>query len=658
MKIVALVGNPNAGKTTLFNALTGGQEQVGNWPGTTVERIEGFVKIGNHQIRLVDLPGIYALSAFSLDERLARDFLLKEKIDLAVVVIDSSNLERNLYLLLQIREMGIRTVVALNMWDVMEKNHAELDEERFGKLLGTCAVVKTVGNQNRGIKELKEAIKSCLTQKEKAEILKVDYGPDIEKFIELVVSFGGSRFIALSLLQDEYSFLELFSLDQKQQILSYIESLRSVYGRDLSVFVAERRYGFIKAVLSEVLSCDFGVEKRLIATEYIDRFLTNRIIALPLFALVMYLMFTTVFKIARPFVVAIESFFQFLSGVIELVLQYFHSPDWLVSFIVSGLLDGVGSILVFLPNIFFLYLFISILEDSGYLARVAFIMDKFMHRLGLHGKSFIPMLIGFGCNVPAIMATRTLSNQKDRIITALIIPFMSCSARLPVYVLFASAFFRGKENIVVFALYSLGILIGIISGWLFNKVLFPKSESLLIMEMPPYRWPSLKVVLKFSLLRTFEFVKKAGTVILLAVVFIWILASLPASVEYASKDSWLGRIGQFLAPVFSWAGFGFWQASVALIFGIVAKEVVVGTLGTLLCGGQQEALSTVLPYYFDKFSAIAFLVMTLLYIPCIATISALKKELGWRWASFSTVYTILIGWIVSVLVYNLLRLLF
>ncbi len=657
MKTIALIGNPNAGKTTLFNALTGGQERVGNWPGTTVELVEGTFSISGEQVRVIDLPGIYGLSAFSLDEKIARDFLLKEKVDLVVVVIDSSNLERNLYLLVQIREMGLNTVVALNMWDVMERMSAELNGDVFKQVIGACEVVKTVGNQGRGIERLREAIAHCLKEKDMCPTLQVDYGEELEQIINNLQLLGLTRSESVAFLEGDFSLENLDETKIEKAKAIYLEAQR-LHGPDLALYIAERRYGFIKGLLSESLQQHLDLDKRLAFTEYIDKVITNRVLGIPLFLVVMYLMFTTVFKLANPLVSLIELSLNWFNVAISSVLASWNVPAIFVSFLTNGIIDGVGSILVFLPNIFFLYLFISILEDSGYLARAAFIMDKFMHRLGLHGKSFIPMLIGFGCNVPAIMATRTLSNEKDRIITAFIIPFISCSARLPVYVLFAGAFFPGRENIVVFLLYLVGILVGIGTAWVFNRLLFKEKESLLIMEMPPYRFPSIRVILKFSYLRTWEFVKKAWTVILGAVVLIWLLASFPNGVEYASEGSLLGRLGKILAPVFSPAGFGFWQAAVALLFGVVAKEVVVGTLGTLLAGGEESALRTVLPYYFTPLSAVSFLVMTLLYIPCVATIAAMKKELGWKWAVFSTFYTIIIGWILSVLVYQGLKLVF
>ncbi len=652
MKTIALVGNPNAGKTTIFNALTGGQEQVGNWAGTTVERVEGRFSVDGQTVKVVDLPGIYALSAFSLDERVARDFLLSGEVDLAVVVIDSTNLERNLYLLVQIREIGIRSVACLNMWDEVEKSRSDLDAKIFAEITRCCDVVKTVGNQGRGIDELRSAIARCLEIDDVSEI-QIDYG-ELEGLIDYLCSLGMNRFEALSVIEGDWHFADRIGENKRSVIETRLRDAASLYG-DLSIYVAERRYGFIRALLGECMSRDVDMDKRLAFTEYVDRFITNKWFGLPLFLFVMYLMFTTVFKLADPFVGMIETLLAHLADWLGNVLTFFSAPEWLSSFLINGVLDGIGSILVFLPNIFFLYVFISILEDTGYLARAAFLMDKFMHRLGLHGKSFIPMLIGFGCNVPAIMATRTLSNEKDRIVTAFVIPFMSCSARLPIYVLFAGAFFPGRENIVIFSLYVIGILVGIFTAWLFNRLAMKDKESLLIMEMPPYRLPSWKVVWRFSWIRTFEFVKKAWTVILLAVVLIWFLASMPWGVEYASDASLLGKIGKVLAPVFSLSGFGFWQATVALLFGVVAKEVVVGTLGTLLAGGQSEALRTVLPYYFTPISAISFLTMSLLYVPCVATIAVMKKEFGTKWAMFSTIYTIFIAWLLSTTLYQVLR---
>ncbi len=651
MKTIALVGNPNSGKTTIFNALTGGKERIGNWPGTTVERVEGQLTV-NPDVNIVDLPGIYGLSAFSLDEKIARNFLLNEDPDLAVVVVDSSNLERNLYLLAQVRELGIPVLVVFNMWDLAEKMGIVIDEKNFKILFGLCGLVKTVGIRGRGIDLLEKMILECIGNKLSANELKIDYGREIEDLISMVPA---KRAVALRVLEEGIDIakdlkgfnIKLFNLRKKR--------LESEYADPLPVILADKRHGFIKGVISETVKRKLPLEARLYVSDKIDKVLANRVLGIPLFLFIMYLMFTSVFRVASPFVDLIETLLSWFSSFSANLLASVHAPQLLISFITDGIISGVGSVLVFLPNIFFLFLFIAILEDSGYLARGAFIMDKLMHSLGLHGKSFIPMLIGFGCNIPGIMAARTLGNEKDRILTILILPLMSCSARLPIYTLFASAFFKGNEGLVVFSLYALGIILAIISAAILNRVLFSRQESLLIMEMPPYRIPNLKMIMSHSLNRSWLFVKKAGTIIVAAVILVWILSNLPAGVDPASKHSLLAKFGMLIAPVFKWAGFGFWQASVALIFGVVAKEIVVGSLGTLLASGQSGALSTILPFYFNPASAYAFLVMSLVYIPCIATIAAIKKEIGFRWAAFSVVYTLVLGWVLSTVVFQIGR---
>ncbi len=650
MKTIALVGNPNSGKTTIFNALTGGKERIGNWPGTTVERVEGILK-SNPQVNIVDLPGIYGLSAFSIDEKIARDFLLCENPDLVVVVLDSSNIERNLYLLTQVRELGIPVLLVFNMWDLAEKIGIVVDEDAFRRLFGLCDIVKTVGIRQEGIDELITNINKCLENKDGEDFLRVDYGNDIE---ELISYMATPRHAALRMLEEgllpESGEFDVNRFNKK------LKEIEAEYADPIVVVLADKRHGFIKGVVAETVKRRLPLEARLYLSDKIDKVLANRVLGIPLFLFIMYVMFSFVFKVAQPFVSLIDSFLSVISIGVSSLLAAVNAPELLISFMTDGIISGVGSVLLFLPNIFFLFLFIAILEDSGYLARGAFIMDKLMHSLGLHGKSFIPMLIGFGCNIPGIMAARTLGNQKDRILTILILPLMSCSARLPIYTLFASAFFKGKEALIVFSLYAMGIVLAIISASVLNKAFFSKEESLLIMEMPPYRVPNFKMILSHALNRSWLFVKKAGTVIVAAVIVVWLLSNLPLGVDPSSEKSLLARFGMFISPMFSWAGFGFWQATVALVFGIVAKEIVVGSLGTLLVAGQSGALSTVLPFYFNSASAYAFMVMSLIYIPCIATIAAIKKEIGLKWAAFSVAYTLSLGWVLSVIVYQIGRL--
>jgi len=657
---IALAGNPNSGKTTVFNLLCGAREKIGNWPGTTVEKKQGYFNYQGEKIEVVDLPGTYSLSAYSVDERIARDFLIKEKPDLVVCVIDASNLERNLYLVIQLLEMGQPVLLDLNMMDMVERNKMKIDIQKLSRILG-IDIVETVASKGKGIKDLKEKITVNLEKKERKDF-KIDY-QNLEKEIEEIVSFLKNKEISLKIphrafavriLEGDFDLLNEVkkSIPEIEEIRNRVEEeILKITGDSLETFIIERRYAFLKGMVKECIRKEVSLEERLTFSDKLDKILTNRFLGIPLFLFFVFLLFQLVFTLGSPIADLIDGAFSKLAESSKVFFENRNFPLWVGSLVSDGIISGVGSVLVFLPNIMLLFLGISILEDSGYLARAAFVMDRFMHALGLHGKSFIPMLLGFGCNIPGIMATRTLESRKDRILTILVNPLMSCSARLPVYILFASAFFPKHQGLIVFSLYLLGIILAIFVAKFFKNIFFKGEVAPLVMELPPYRIPTLRNVLLSMWTRSSLFIKKAGTIIFLAVVLIWTLSSLPPGAEYAGENSLIGKFGKILAPVFKPAGFGFWQAAVALLFGILAKEVVVGTLGTLY--GAEEELKEVLLQQFTPLSAYAFLIMTLIYIPCIASIATIKRETNWKWTAIAVSYSLVLGWILSVLFYQI-----
>jgi len=663
--VLALAGNPNSGKTTVFNNLTRARQHVGNWPGVTVEKKEGqFISEGK-VVRVVDLPGTYSLGAYSEDEAVARDYILFEKPDVVINIVDATNLERNLYLTVQLLEMGANVVIALNMYDELKTKQVDIDATKLSELLGV-PVIPTVATRNQGMKELVgRALQAAETRSR--EPLKVNYGKEMEPELtaieqdilsvpKLVEKFN-PRWLAVKVLEGDEGVLkglEKYSgLDHLLARLNeVVKRLESIWGEDVESLIAERRYGFIGGLARKAVKRCQTVEDRLSASDKIDRVVTNRYLGIPIFLLAMWATFQFTFKVGGPFAGGIESFLEWFSGITGTWLESAGTSGLLSSLIVDGIIGGLGSVLVFIPNIFLLFFAISLLEDSGYMARAAYIMDRFMHSLGLHGKSFISLMIGFGCNVPAIMATRTLENKHDRLITILINPLMSCAARLPVYVLFAGAFFSARQGLVIFSLYLLGLVLAILTGLALKRFLFSGETSHFVMELPPYRIPTLKSTFIHMWERGSSFIRKAGTIIFAVVVLIWILSNLPAGVEYASQESILGRIGSFVAPVFKPAGFGSWEAATALIFGILAKEVVVGTLGVIY-GVEEAGLTEAITRYWTPLSAYAFMVMTLIYIPCVAAIGAIKRETNsWGWTIFAVGYSLVLGWLMAVLVYQ------
>ncbi|MBM7854899.1 ferrous iron transport protein B [Desulfohalotomaculum tongense] len=667
--VIAMAGNPNSGKSSIFNNLTGARQHVGNYAGVTVEKKEGKLIHQGKAYKVVDLPGTYSLGAYSEDERVARDFILKEKPDVIINVVDASNIERNLYLTVQLLEMGANVVVALNMMDEAKEKAIHIDVAKISKLLGV-PVVPTVATKKQGMKEL--VVRAIQAANEpKREALKINYGSDLEKELkklEDIISSHSqlsqeypSRYLAIKLLEeDQEVYQQVKAIPGTAELLEQSEEsaafLLDETGEDAESLIADRRYGFISGVSKQAVRKRISAEQRLSFSDKIDKVVTHRVLGIPIFLAAMWLVFQFTFALGDPMIGWVEGFFEILGGVVGGWLAAAGASDLITSFIVDGIIGGVGSVMVFIPNIVLLFFAIALLENSGYMARAAYVMDRFMNTLGLHGKSFIPLLVGFGCNVPGIMAARTLENKKDRIITILITPLMSCAARLPVYVLFVSAFFSQYEGLIIFSLYLLGIVMAVIMGVIFKRLLFPGEVSPFVLELPPYRIPTLKATMIHMWERAGIFVKKAGTIIFSVVVLIWALSVLPWGVEPGSKESALGQIGSFFAPLFAPAGFGSWEASTALIFGILAKEVVVGTLGVIY-GVGEEGVVTAIHQLWTPLSAYAFMVMTLLYTPCAAVIGTIKRETGsWKWTVFTMVYTLVLGWVMAVLVYQVGRL--
>lgn len=671
--VIALAGNPNTGKTSLFNRLTGSRASVGNWPGVTVERKEGTMRVGGEELTVVDLPGIYSLGAASVDEQIAAEFILRDRPDVAVVVVDASNLERSLYLVVQLLEMGQPAVVALNMVDAADSRGIQVDVTALERLLGV-PVVPTVATSGEGVEGLKTRVVARLTalrgegsSGEGRRDFVVPYGERVERILRrleealsgLGITLPGAspRLAAVKLAEGDTLFLSalaknLHAPEFEEVLQGESDRLEKELGYDLQTAVIERRWGFLSGVAAEAVRRDLSIAERLSLSDRIDRVVTHRLLGLPLFLGITWLVFTLTYLLGDPAADfldgAIGSLGEWLGGV----LASMGASDLLQSFVMDGVVGGVGSVVVFFPHIFLLFVFIAALEDSGYMARGAFVMDRIMHFLGLHGKSFIPMLLGFGCNVPSIMSTRILDRPRDRMITLLVLPFMSCSARLPVYVLFAGVFFGERAPLAIFSLYVLGILVAVAAAKILGSTLFKGESSHLVMELPPYHLPTLRGVFRSAWERGAMFLKKAGTFIFAAVILVWAGANLPLGVEYASQESLVGRLGSAVAPLLEPAGFGSWQAGVALVFGLLAKEVVVGTFGTLL-GVGEEGIAAVLPQFFTPLAAYAFLVMTLLYIPCVAVIAAFKRETNsWKWTGFLVLYTTLLAYGAAVLVYQ------
>lgn len=673
--VIALAGNPNCGKTTIFNALTGSKQHVGNWPGVTVEKKEGKLKAGGKEITVVDLPGTYSLGAYSEDEVVARNFILKDNPDVVINVIDSSNIERNLYLTMQILETGANVVLALNMMDEAKNKNIEINTKKLAQLLN-IPVITTVATKGQGMEELiDEAIR--LGDKKQVKSFNINYGDDIEREVDILEETLAQscasleyppKWTAIKLLEnDEYikKLMEEYNQDKSvnNKIEKSINNLTDIIGYEPDTFIIDKRYELISEIIQK--SVKKQVVRKESTSDKIDKVVTHKWFGIPIFAIIMFLIYQVTMTFGNEFLGGyVGDAFTALGEWVEPLLETIGTSELLTSFIVDGLIGGLGAVMVFVPMLFVMYILISILEDTGYMARAAYVMDKFMNYIGLHGKTAVSLIISSGCNVAGIMSTRTLDSKKDRMIAILINPFVSCGARLPVYALFAGAFFEGRRigifdasGIVVFSLYVLGIVVAILMGKFFSKRVFKGEESYFIMELPPYRIPTVKSIIIHMWEKSEAFLKKAGTIILGTVVVVWVFSNLPGGVEPGSSESLIGIIGSSIAPIFTWAGFDNWQSSVALITGLGAKEAVVGTLATVYGVAEGPDLTGAIQQIFTPLSALSFMVMTLLYCPCAATIGAIRRETNSRkWAAITVGYTCLIGWGAAVIVYQVGRL--
>ncbi|MCU0598228.1 MAG: ferrous iron transport protein B [Desulfobacterales bacterium] len=712
---IALTGNPNSGKTTIFNQLTGTRQKVGNWPGVTVEKKEGDIQKFGYDIQIVDLPGTYSLTPFSIEEIVARDFILEEKPDVVIDIIDASNLERNLYLANQLRELDTKVIFALNMADVARARGFKIDAQKLSQLLGV-PVVFTVGNKGEGLDALiQTAVDIAHSPLHIPEERKVRYSKDIESAIADLKEFIKARspeafpynyrWTAIKLLEDDKivkkrirDLLGASSDAVCQKAGDFRGKLAGLFNEDLEIVMTDERYGFIAGIIKEVLSA--SSLERVDISRNIDRVLTNKFVGFPIFIFFIWAMFQLTFTLGAYPMSWLDTAIAYLTAMIEHAM-----PGGIIkSLVIDGVIGGVGSIIVFLPNILLLFFCIALFEDTGYMARAAFLMDRIMHLIGLHGKSFIPMLMGFGCNVPAIMATRTLESRKDRILTILITPFMSCSARLPVYIVLAGTFFAAKAGTVIFMIYLLGIVLAILTGRMFRTVLLRGEDAPFVMELPPYRVPMIRSLLIHMWDRSKMFLRKMGGIILAGSIIVWALSSFPRQIEYSmdyeaaadevrksfdqkiksadgflaskleserdkaihdlnrqrnaerAEKSYIGRIGKLIEPVFAPVGID-WRGSVALLTGFVAKEIVVSTMGVLYSvegDSQSDALHSALrDSGMTPLSALSMMVFVLLYVPCLATIGAIARETGAaKWAVFNILYTTAVAWIMAFIVYQ------
>ena len=675
---VALVGNPNCGKTSLFNVASGSHEHVGNYSGVTVDAKEGHFEFKGYRITLVDLPGTYSLSAYSPEELYVRKNLIETVPDVVVNVVDASNIERNLYLTSQLIDMNLRTVMALNMHDELEAKGDTLDTAQLSVLLG-MPVCPTVSRDGRGITELFDTVLAVYERNDEklARHIHINHGKELEMSIKRIRDLiwenpeirtrYSTRYLAIKYLERDKEIEKIIEgLSNRNAIIAAREDetarIESLLKTNPESAIVDAKYAFIQGALSETYHQYQEQRPRRTVTDRIDAVVTNRWAAFPIFILLLWFIFWATFTVGQYPMDWID---WFIVKVGEFVGQ-FMKEGWLKDLIVDGVIGGVGSVLVFLPNIMILYLFISIMEDTGYMARAAFIVDKLMHRIGLHGKSFIPMVMGFGCNVPAIMATRSIESRKSRLITIAIIPFMSCAGRLPIFVLFAGAFFPENPATALLGIYLLGIVLAVLSAFVLSK--FVRDDDLpFVMELPPYRVPTGKAIWRHTWEKGKQYLEKMATTILLFSIAIWFLGYFPHHEDLSpaaqQEQSMIGHLGKAIAPALDPLGFD-WRMDVGLIAGVGAKELVVSTMGVMYAQGAEATdpegmtdetqLQTALKGSVSKAGALAFMVFVLLYFPCIATFVAIKNETGkWRWAIFCAVYTILVAWIMAFFFYRI-----
>jgi ferrous iron transport protein B len=674
---VALVGNPNCGKTSLFNFASGLHEHVGNYSGVTVDAKEGVLRQSGYTFRIVDLPGTYSLSAYTPEERYVRRHLQEEHPDVVINIIDASNLERNLYLTTQLIDMDVRMVIALNMYDELQRRGDKFDYDSLALMLG-APIVPTISKTGFGVRELFDRIIKVYEEEDPVvRHIHIHYGYVLEKGIDLlghslqreadIPRNLSKRYLAIKLLEgDSEVKQEVKRLPAGEHILTekdlYAKGVEKFLQEDCETAFTDARYGFISGALLETFRESEGQKAN--KTRMIDFFVTHRLLGFPIFFLFMWLMFETTFRLGNYPMGWIEALVEWLSRFVRGAMAEGPFKDLLT----DGIIGGVGGVIVFLPNILILYLFISFMEDSGYMARAAFIMDKLMHKMGLHGKSFIPLVMGFGCNVPAILASRTIESRNSRLITMLVNPLMSCSARLPVYVLLTGAFFPRYASVILLGIYATGILLAVGMARIFKRFLFRKEDVPFVMELPPYRMPTLKSILIHMWEKARQYLHKMGGVILTASVIIWFLGYFPRTDTGDSRtqqeNSYIGRLGQAIQPVMAPLGFD-WKMSVALVTGMAAKEVVVSTLSVLYTGDPEEsqALQQRLQEdcdargqpVFTPLNALSLMLFVLIYFPCIATITAISKESGsWKWGAFVILYSCVLAWVVSFIAYQAL----
>jgi ferrous iron transport protein B len=656
----ALIGNPNTGKSTIFNLLTGSSQEVGNWPGKTIEKKSGTMDHEDATIDIIDLPGTYSMSALSAEEVVARDFIASGKADVVVDIVDASNLERNLYLAVQLIEMGANVVIALNMMDTAKSKGFDIDPTELSRLLG-IPVVPMVARAGKGKEKLVKTI--IESAKEPPSPAKIDYGPELEDGISEISSHiekhapelakkYDPRYLAVRLIEHDSQLIEKIKKadsDIINELDEVVDHTSQIHGEDADIEVADRRYAFINGIVRKAIRrTPLG---RISSTDKIDCIMTNPFLGIPLFLIIMYLMYQLVFLAGDPFVTAIGQSIEWLASISDDALMSHGAPEWLRGLIVSGMIQGIGNVLVFLPNIALLFIAIAILEDSGYLARAAFVMDRVMSLIGLHGKSFIPLVVAFGCTVPSIMSTRILDRGNDRLITMLCSTFIPCSARTVVFVFIAGAFFDPQAaGQVVWSLFIISFLVVMGAGWLMRRFLFRGSRAPFVIELPPYQVPTLQGVLVHSWHRTREFLSKAGTFIFAVAVIIWALAYFPEDAAYGGPGSLIGIIGSFIEPLFAPLGFGL-EGSIAILFGLFAKEVVISTFGVLYGAAVEGTLAEAISQAWDPLSAYAFMVFILLYTPCLASITTIYNETkSLKIAMFSVLFTLLVAWSAAFLV--------
>jgi ferrous iron transport protein B len=698
---VGLVGNPNSGKTSIFNFACQSHEHVGNYSGVTVDTKHGQVEYRGYTLNIFDLPGTYSLSHYSPEELYVRNFIFDNSPDVIVNVVDSTNLERNLYLTTQLLDMNSRLVIALNMYDELKKKGDQFDYQMFGKMIG-AKIVPTVGSRGRGLAQLFEAIIAKYSElPEERRIVSVNYGLDMEESIGQIIKQikkqdncklkdkFSDRYIAIKLLEkDDVIFEKISNINDDSELIKKanieIANLEGLSGEDTGTMIADAKYGFIAGALKETYHKNH-VQKRE-KSEKIDKILTNKYFGLPIFFVLLWIMFEATFRLGQYPVEWIESGVSWISALADINLPSGDLKDLLI----QGIIGGIGGVIIFLPNILILFFFISILEDTGYMARSAFLMDKFMHTIGLHGKSFIPMIMGFGCNVPAILSTRIIESRNNRIITMLILPFMSCSARLPVYILIIGTFFPSNQGTVLFSIYILGITLAAVTALLLRRFHFRKEDIPFVMELPPYRIPAGRNTLRHMWHKAFQYLQKIGGVVLIASIIIWGLGYYPknstiltnpqnitqsqhidniSEIQLIEKShyegsTYLDRIGKFIEPVIEPLGFD-WKMGVSLLAGIAAKEVVVSTMGVIYGQDENKANKLTLgeklksqthpdgSLVYTQVSALAFLVFILIYFPCVAVVVAVAKESGSvGYATFLVFYTSGLAWFMSFLVYQ------